>query len=213
MSREENPREDVHDLSEFEAALGALVPRAERLDRERLMFLAGQASVELQNSQPGTTRQSRARWAWPAACTTMTGIAAALLVALTIRPAPQVVERIVTVPAAPQEPVAAVVQGRVEPESEMPSAAVVAALPDWLAWDESFLRTHHAPRDGIHHAERDEYDDPQIRRRLLLHASEWREPPGSRSAAIGRADDEPVPYHEQLHRLLEELRNSSGARS
>ena len=102
----------------------ALVPRAERLNRDRIMFLAGQASVASKGQPAGspetTGPQRRAGWAWPAAFATMTGIAASLLLALAIRPAPQVierfVERIVTAPASPQEPAAAIAERRVEPE-------------------------------------------------------------------------------------------------
>ena len=45
VQRRKNPKKDRDELSELEAALAALVPRAERLNRDRLMFLAGQASV------------------------------------------------------------------------------------------------------------------------------------------------------------------------
>ena len=184
MSREENAQEDVHDLSELEAALAALVPRAERLNRDRLMFLAGQASVESKNGQPGSPASATARprrragWAWPAAFATMTGVAASLLVALAIRPAPQVteriVERIVTAPAAPQEPAAAVAQGRVEPESAVDSPAMLAALPDWLAWEpfpQPAVSTKHEP------------SYPELRKQVLLHGLESWKPQASESAA------------------------------
>ena len=50
--------EDPHELKSFEAKLAALVPRDDRLDRERLAFLAGQASmtdfVSLMASKRGT---------------------------------------------------------------------------------------------------------------------------------------------------------------
>jgi len=93
MSQEENQPED---LKALEAALAALVPRGDRLDRDRLMFLAGQAA----GSQP---RAARHRWAWPAAFSAMTAAAASLLVIVAARPGPQIVERIVEVPvpAAP----------------------------------------------------------------------------------------------------------------
>ena len=42
MSDEEKQNEI--DLIAFEAALASLVPRSDRLDRDRLMFLAGQQS-------------------------------------------------------------------------------------------------------------------------------------------------------------------------
>src|SRR5208282_1560477 len=111
MSREENPREanfgeDLHELSELEATLAALVPRMEALNRDRLMFLAGQASVESKLSQPAggqiadlpTLRQvgnlpHATGWAWPAAFAAMTGIAALLLAVLVIRSAPPATEQ------------------------------------------------------------------------------------------------------------------------
>jgi hypothetical protein len=77
------------ELRVIESALGALIPRASGLDRDRLMFQAGAISK---------TVAARRRWAWPA-------VAAALAMALTAeslflgtRPAPRVVERIVYVP-------------------------------------------------------------------------------------------------------------------
>ncbi len=89
----EQDRQD--DLTAFEAALAALKPRGNAINRDRLMFLAGQAS--------GSSTQPR-RWGWPAAFGAMTTVAASLLTALMVRP-PQVVERIVDrvveVPAAP----------------------------------------------------------------------------------------------------------------
>jgi hypothetical protein len=226
MSGEESLREDGRDRLELEAALGALVPRAERLNRDRIMFLAGQASVA-SNGQPvapmGTIGpQHRAGWAWPAAFATMTGVAASLLVAMAIRPAPQVVERIVerivTAPAAPQEPAAAIAKRFVEPESVAPSPAVVAALPDWLAW-EPF------PQPAVKAEQELSY--PELRRQVLLHGLESWEPRAVESAVSGHADEGPVSYREQLDRWLEQqgvesvlrrhstpiLGNASGAKS
>ena len=111
MAQEQNQNED---LKAFEAALAALTPRADRLDRERLMFLAGQAMAEARQGQPGrqtsctvadgtpTGPAAPRRWPWPAAFAAMTAVAASLLVAILIRPAQvveRVVERIVEVPA------------------------------------------------------------------------------------------------------------------
>jgi hypothetical protein len=90
MSHEENRPED---LKALEAALAALVPRGDRLQRDRLMFLAGRAAA----SRPGAAVSRR--WAWPAAFSAMTAVAASLLVMLVTRPGPQIVERIVEVPA------------------------------------------------------------------------------------------------------------------
>jgi hypothetical protein len=86
-------------LRRFEAELSALAPRAVRLDRDRLMFLAGRAAA----GAPADVHAPR-RWIWPVSFSAMSALAAGLLVLLILRPAPQVVERIVRVPveAAPQ---------------------------------------------------------------------------------------------------------------
>jgi hypothetical protein len=69
------------ELIAFEAQISALRPREDRLDRERLMFLAGHASARESHEPIVATR----RWAWPAAFGAMTAAAAVLLV-LAIRP-------------------------------------------------------------------------------------------------------------------------------
>ncbi len=96
-----SPEQDIpSDLRSLEASLASLRPASGGLDRDRLMFLAGQESA----------RRSRLRpLAWPAALAAMTGAAAALLAALLVRPGPAVVERVVYVPApaaqsAPESP-------------------------------------------------------------------------------------------------------------
>jgi hypothetical protein len=63
-------------LSGFEAQLAALRPREDRLDRERLMFLAGQASVMEADQSLSVSR----RWAWAASLGAIATAAAALLV-------------------------------------------------------------------------------------------------------------------------------------
>ncbi len=79
----ELPRE----LKSFEARLSGLAPRDDRLDRERLAFLAGQASVIHDSDRltklPGVRLRSRG---WPAAFAGMTVVAASLLVALVMQP-------------------------------------------------------------------------------------------------------------------------------
>jgi hypothetical protein len=71
--------EDSHELKSFEAKLAALIPRDDRLDRERLAFLAGQASMN-----PNTRWQRHP--AWPAAFAAMSVLAATLLMMLVTRP-------------------------------------------------------------------------------------------------------------------------------
>ncbi len=87
QAAERASRELASELKALEARLAALLPRDDRLDRERLMFLGGRASVEV----PFETGERRPRvWlknkAWPAAFAGMTAIAASLLVALFARP-------------------------------------------------------------------------------------------------------------------------------
>jgi hypothetical protein len=80
--------EDPHELKSFEAMLAALVPRDDRLDRERLAFLAGQASVA---ANVDASRPRVGGWqhhsAWPAAFAAMSALAATLLIVLVARPA------------------------------------------------------------------------------------------------------------------------------
>ena len=91
MSREEN---EAQDLNAVAAALSSLVPSTGRLDRDRLMFLAGEAA--------GLSHLRARRWPWPAAFSTMSAVAATLLAMLLIRPEAQVIEHIVRVPAEPE---------------------------------------------------------------------------------------------------------------
>lgn len=97
-----HPREEAEcgpladaSLESFAASLAALSPRAS-LDRDRLMYLAGQASVGRVLVDQASRRPRR--WAWPVAFSTMTAVAACLLVLLASRPEPKVIERIVRVP-------------------------------------------------------------------------------------------------------------------
>ena len=71
---------------EMEEVLSALEPAGHDIDRDRLMFEAGRASVH------------RARWVWPSAAAVLL---AALVVSVVARPEPLVVERTVTVTIPP----------------------------------------------------------------------------------------------------------------
>lgn len=79
------------ELRAFEARLASLAPRSPAIDRDRLMFEAGRASVRV--------TPQRIRWAWPTAFSAMSALAASLFLALVLRP-PMVVERLVQVPVA-----------------------------------------------------------------------------------------------------------------
>jgi hypothetical protein len=85
--------EHVHDegLTELEAALAGLAPRPPALDRDRLLFRAGQESA----------RRGRL---WPWATGLLAAVAAGLGALLVLRPGPPPVERIVYVPVKEEAP-------------------------------------------------------------------------------------------------------------
>ena len=92
MGREEDL---APSLKALEAALGALAPRADRLDRDKLMFAAG---VESARRTGAKAAAPVGRLAWPAGFAAMTAAAAVLAVTVLFRPGPEVVERVVYVP-------------------------------------------------------------------------------------------------------------------
>jgi hypothetical protein len=59
------------ELKAFEAELATLLPRTEQLDRDRILFLSGQASV--------ASKRNRTNLAWPAGFFGMSAVAATLL--------------------------------------------------------------------------------------------------------------------------------------
>jgi hypothetical protein len=118
--REEEHIELPPDLKALEAKIAALRPRTDRLDRDRLVFLAGQASTR------GVAPISYARWGWPVSFSAMTALAASLLLMLITRPEPRVVERVVRVPVT------------VEPAGDRPASMMAATGSTAVS----------APRDG-----------------------------------------------------------------
>jgi len=77
------------ELRAIEAEWARLSPRTDRLNRDRIMYLAGQASVA------GRTEGRFPGWFWPTSCAGMTAVAAVLVAMVLLRPEPQVVERLV----------------------------------------------------------------------------------------------------------------------
>ena len=75
------------ELAEFAGQLRRLEPRDDRLDRERVAFLAGQASMaERSTTSERALGRLSAGQLWPAAFVAMTGVAATLFVLLVMRP-------------------------------------------------------------------------------------------------------------------------------
>jgi hypothetical protein len=111
MSKDQEPMREVNpvpsssadfalppELKAVEAELAGLRPRTDRLQRDRLLYLAGQASFAGASSRRSALL--RVHWAWPATAAVMSAVAATLLVMLLSRPGPQIVERFVERPAA-----------------------------------------------------------------------------------------------------------------
>jgi len=192
------------ELKSIEAALAGLAPRADRLDRQRLMFLAGQASV-LGRTGP---RSAPAAWVWPSTAAVMTAVAATLLVMLIWRPVPQVVQKIVYLPTTaysnngvqPEE------DRRIRPADgedvapppryeEFPPVAcrgaglLVSILPVWLQYADGDLQnsqvSYYRLRDRV----------------LNWGVDSWAPPLPMRDAAVPAP---PAGYRELLEALLDE---------
>ena len=105
----------------IEPLLRQLRPRASTVDRDRLMFLAGQAAAS-------PAASPIRRWIWPAATAVATCAALVLAVLLLIRPEPQVIREIVYVP----QPVSGATQNVVatsHPQPDRPPERAADAAP------------------------------------------------------------------------------------
>jgi hypothetical protein len=153
------------------------------------------------------------RWAWPAAFSAMSTVAAALLVMLLIRPQPQVVERTSqppkTVPAA-----SAMVEttgarrGAAEPAEQEPALSTQRqqwSASGWMApagepaWDQfARLRWRHQRPGNLAAA------DAELLDHLLAASSEVRAPPAAASVAFNDSRKSPPSYRELLEQMLRE---------
>jgi len=107
---------DEHDpgLVGLEAALAALAPMPGRIDRDALLFRAGQLSLR------------RGRWAWPGVAAALGVVALTLGVVLALRPTPTTVERVVYIRIKEPSPPAPQVREPDVPPPEPKSIAPVA---------------------------------------------------------------------------------------
>ena len=112
------PKPNEEDLSQLEKLLTRLEPKPSRLDRDALLYRAGQASL-------------RGRWLWPLAALTASIVAACLAAVLVLRPAPEIRTVRVEVPV----PTVTVEHERVEaPAASAPSAAPEPLSPTLSYW-------------------------------------------------------------------------------
>jgi hypothetical protein len=119
------------ELAGLEAALKGLAPASVHLDRDRLLFRAGQAAVR------------RRVWLWPSAAAILALTTVSLAVALALRPAPGVVERTVVVRVPVPAPPAPPPPPRQQPAPSAPSPTPSPDREDVLAREplpEGYLR-------------------------------------------------------------------------
>lgn len=168
-------------LQRFEAELASLSPRAVRLDRDRLMYLAGQASATSNIVEP-----LGRGWGWPTAFSAMTALAASLLVIIVARPQTRVVERIV------QVPVEVVKSGELDANGD--TERDNAPLPTNV---DSLLVEQEANSSGERIASGHSYVD--LRDRVLaMGLEDWRDD----TAGGGGRTSSPTAYHDLLDSLL-----------
>jgi hypothetical protein len=101
------PKEPNVELKVIESALASLVPAQSRMDRDQVMFRAGQAAAR---------RSSSERRFWMALAASFGLIAAGEAAFLSQRPAPRIVERIVVV----HEPVKSMIAPNPQPKPTEP---------------------------------------------------------------------------------------------
>ncbi|MFC1596581.1 hypothetical protein ACFL5Q_01360 [Planctomycetota bacterium] len=196
--------EREHDLAAWEARLGAFRPGPSRLDRDRVMFLAGRASVRWERSH--AARPSVA-WVWPAAFASMTAMAGGLLVALVMQhPADTSAPSPGSSGAVAQETPGASVQDRDEAPGSRDDREVPAVEPQLVFWPDTEMPetlTVRSPRTDDVDRMLAKFADG----RLLEPAWERACPPGSFGPPAGPDDPRrPRSYVEHRRMLLEELK-------
>jgi hypothetical protein len=194
-----NDENSNENLGAFEAALASLRPNSDRLDRRWRSLLAKEAArtAEIASGQDCKTRGHRlvcihcgsdipssrivGHWAWPAAFSAMTAVAAILLTMVVSRSVPQVALRESKREIAASAPVS--FERESAPEYEMTTET---ASPPLLAFDTEempYLKLRaQVLRDGV---------------------DSWKSPP-LKTMAAARPAEAPLTYREQLERLLKQ---------
>lgn len=154
------------EVEAIESALRDLVPSRSGLDRDRLMFRAGQVSAR---------SRSMTRWAWPSIAATLAIVAAGEGALLATRPEPRVVERLVIVrepappPAAQPDPVVIL--------RENPPIPSPAPEPSWPMASDALRLRRQVLLFGL-----DGLPEPPP---LLTHSDAGARPPDTRSESPG----------------------------
>ncbi|MEX2173392.1 MAG: hypothetical protein WD872_03460 [Pirellulaceae bacterium] len=166
MSREYEA-EQPEELRVVEQLLAAVAPVAPRLDRDRLMFLAGQASASASGRRLQASGRRGApdgddlphgedigklthparqlRRAWPVATAALAATSLALAIALFLRPQPttrvEIVYRDRPAPAIAPERVAAAMPEKIESTDALPTARAFARRTRTEVLASNYLRT------------------------------------------------------------------------
>lgn len=122
-------RELSAELQAFEAQLAALLPSTGRLERDRLMFEAGKAAAEAEQTRPSA---SLPRWVWPAVSTATTAAAVFLLAVVLIDSGSPIVEK-------PVRPAGEITNGATGPAEQAPVRRLPDSQPDRLGRDSSHV--------------------------------------------------------------------------
>ncbi len=118
------------ELKAIESALGALVPVSSRLDRDKLMFQAGAVS----------TPAARRRWVWPVITSVLSVALAGESLVLGLRRSPQIVERIVFMPAPTRSDRPENTPAESAPGRERPAVESVALGSDFQRFQDLVMR-------------------------------------------------------------------------
>ncbi len=113
MSLEHDSPEPL--MNEIEAGLGSLVPTRSRIDRDRVMFRAGQAS---------SRRPSSNGRAWMAIAASLALVASAEGYLLARRPSTEIVERVIVVREPADSPIAPSVERVTSPAPSRPGSSL-----------------------------------------------------------------------------------------
>jgi hypothetical protein len=116
------------DVNDVERVLRTLRPASPQLDRDRLMFLAGQASAG--SAAPTNAARARPSIFWPSAAAAMTLVSLGLGTTLALRPS-VVIERVVQAPVVQREAVKEDPPLPIAPPAESPRAIAESTVTRW----------------------------------------------------------------------------------
>ncbi len=171
--------ERENELAALEARLGAFRPGASRLDRDHVMYMAGQAAALKHRADAGSRP-----WRWPSAFAAMTTVAAGLFLAL-------VIER--------QE------SGGLPPDGNLAHETDEARRPEEVPLAADIERSSHLNAAEAYPSDLDALLAQLPTGRSLSQHAPGTEVEFSRSAEAASSSSGPVTYVKHRRMLMEEL--------